>query len=84
MNAFGTLRTEIPFLSARLYFMFGLKLIKTQMMIFFAAKNLLTILVYAYRLGLQQFHSRYLNACSVRELNDWKALIKTSLFVDKM
>ena len=40
---------EIPFLISRLYFMFGLKLIKTQMMIFFSAKNLLTILVYAYR-----------------------------------
>ena len=32
--------------------MFGLQLIKTQMMIFFSAKNLLTILVYGYRLVL--------------------------------
>ena len=44
-----SLKQEIPFLSARLYFMFGLQLIKTQMMIFFSAKNLLTILVYGYR-----------------------------------
>ena len=33
----------------RLYFMVGLKLIKTQMMIFFTAKNILTVIVYGYR-----------------------------------
>ena len=32
----------------RLYFMVGLKLIKTQMMIFFTAKNILTVIVYGY------------------------------------
>ena len=41
---------EIPFLLSRLYFIFGLKVIKTQMMIFFTAKNFLTIAVYSYRI----------------------------------
>ena len=33
----------------RLYFMIGLKLIQSQMMIFFTAKNILTVIVYGYR-----------------------------------
>ena len=33
----------------RLYFMMGLKLVKTQMMVFFTAKNILTVIVYGYR-----------------------------------
>ena len=39
--------SQYPWL--RLYFMMGLKLVKTQMMVFFTAKNILTVIVYGYR-----------------------------------
>ena len=57
----------------RLYFMVGLKLIKTQMMIFFTAKNILTVIVYGYRndvnfkksssLGVPGLQGSYSDSC---------------------
>ena len=63
--------------------MFGLKLIKTQMMIFFSAKNLLTILVYAYRQGMSLAISATMLGYLLSE-SSRAFLIKIKILVDKM
>ena len=40
---------EVPFLLSRIYFITILKMVKSQMMVFFIAKNVLTIIVFGYR-----------------------------------
>ena len=57
------------------------------MMIFFAAKNLLTILVYAYRQDFSKFQLcqlRFSQFENLARLEISKVWIKTSLLVDKM
>lgn len=50
---------EIPFLAARLYFMYGIKVKTGQTMIFFTCKNGLVILLQLYRLQYLACKRRY-------------------------
>ena len=53
---------EVPFLLSRIYFIAILKMAKSEMMIFFIAKNVLTIIVFGYRI----FYYCYYRNCTNR------------------